>query len=125
MADGWPLFAELDGSRGDAAVGDGSRIVVYDSAGIFSAARVWWTFRVMGVEDVTVLNGGLSKWKREGLPLESGERALEIVRRLGTSATQLYRLLDQTNYRKSVDQLLRLLNILECDVDLVVRAKSA
>jgi hypothetical protein len=49
----------------------------------------------------------------------------EIVRRLGTSATQLYRLLDQTNYRKSVDQLLRLLNILECDVDLVVRAKSA
>lgn len=54
-------------------IGDGSRIVVYDSAGIFSAARVWWTFRVMGVEDVTVLNGGLPKWKREGLPLESGE----------------------------------------------------
>jgi len=54
-------------------IGDGSRIVVYDSTGIFSAARVWWTFRVMGVEDVTVLNGGLPKWKREGLPLESGE----------------------------------------------------
>ena len=49
----------------------------------------------------------------------------EIVRRLGTSAAQLYRLLDQTNYRKSIDQLLKLLNILECDVDLVVRAKSA
>ena len=30
-------------------IGDGSRIVVYDSAGLFSAARVWWTFRVMGV----------------------------------------------------------------------------
>jgi thiosulfate/3-mercaptopyruvate sulfurtransferase len=54
-------------------IGDGSRIVVYDSTGIYSAARVWWTFRVMGVEDVTVLNGGLPKWKREGLPLESGE----------------------------------------------------
>ena len=54
-------------------IGDGSRIVVYDSAGLFSAARVWWTFRVMGVEDVSVLNGGLPKWKREGLPLESGE----------------------------------------------------
>lgn len=54
-------------------IGDGSRIVVYDSKGLFSAARVWWTFRVMGVEDVTVLNGGLPKWKREGLPLESGE----------------------------------------------------
>lgn len=49
----------------------------------------------------------------------------EIVRRLGTSATQLYRLLDQTNYRKSVDKLLLLLHVLDCDVDLVVRAKSA
>lgn len=49
----------------------------------------------------------------------------EIVRRLGTSATQLYRLLDQSNYRKSVDQLLALLQVLDCDVDLVVRAKSA
>jgi len=53
-------------------VGDGSRIVVYDSSGLFSAARVWWTFRVMGVDDVSVLNGGLPKWKREGRPLESG-----------------------------------------------------
>ena len=49
----------------------------------------------------------------------------EIIRRLGTSPTQLYRLLDQTNYRKSVDQMLRLLQVLECDVELVVRAKSA
>ena len=49
----------------------------------------------------------------------------EIIRRLGTSAAQLYRLLDQTNYRKSVDQLVSLLQVLECDVDLVVRAKTA
>ena len=49
----------------------------------------------------------------------------EIIRRLGTSPTQLYRLLDQTNYRKSVDQVLRLLQALDCDVELVVRAKSA
>ena len=49
----------------------------------------------------------------------------EIIRRLGTSPTQLYRLLDQTNYRKSVDQLLRLLQVLDCDVELVIRAKSA
>ncbi len=49
----------------------------------------------------------------------------EIVRRLGTSAAQLYRLLDQTNYRKSIDQLLSLLQVLECDVDLVIRAKTA
>ena len=53
-------------------IGDGSRIVVYDSQGLYSAARVWWTFRVMGVDDVSVLNGGLPKWKQEGRPLESG-----------------------------------------------------
>ena len=44
----------------------------------------------------------------------------EILRRLRTSATQLYRLLDQTNYRKSLDQLLCLLSVLDCDVDIVV-----
>jgi hypothetical protein len=49
----------------------------------------------------------------------------EIIRRLDTSPTQLYRLLDQTNYRKSVDQMLRLLQVLGCDVQLVVRPKSA
>jgi hypothetical protein len=49
----------------------------------------------------------------------------EVVRRLGTSAAQLYRLLDQTNYRKSVDQVLALLQVLNCDVDLVVRTKTA
>lgn len=49
----------------------------------------------------------------------------EIVRRLATSATQLYRLLDQTNYNKSLDQLVSLLQVLDCQVELVVRAKSA
>ena len=45
----------------------------------------------------------------------------EIIRRLGTSPAQLYRLLDQTNYRKSVDQVLHLLHVLDCDVDVIVR----
>ena len=49
----------------------------------------------------------------------------EIIRRLGTSATQLYRLLDQTNYRKSVDQLVALLQVLDCEIDVVVRTKTA
>jgi len=48
----------------------------------------------------------------------------EIARRLSTSATQLYRLLDQTNDRKSIDQLLALLQVLDCDVDLVIRRKA-
>ncbi|PPC86194.1 MAG: 3-mercaptopyruvate sulfurtransferase, partial [Hyphomicrobium sp.] len=53
-------------------IGDGARIVVYDTTGIFSAARVWWTFRAMGHQDVAVLNGGLRKWKAEGRPLDDG-----------------------------------------------------
>jgi hypothetical protein len=49
----------------------------------------------------------------------------EIIRRLATSATQFYRLLDQTNTNKSVGQLLSLLHILDCDVDLVVRRRKS
>ena len=52
-------------------IGDGMRVVVYDSVGMFSAARVWWTFRVMGHGDVVVLTGGLPKWKAEGRPVTS------------------------------------------------------
>jgi len=48
----------------------------------------------------------------------------EIIRRLGTSASQFYRLLDQTNYQKSIDQLLSLLGVLECEVEFVVHAKA-
>ena len=47
----------------------------------------------------------------------------EIIRRLATSATQLYRLLDQTNYRKSIDRMLDLLHVLDCEVELTVRGK--
>lgn len=53
-------------------IGDGKRIVCYDAAGLFSAARVWWMFRVFGHDDVVVLDGGLPKWKAEGRPLEDG-----------------------------------------------------
>ncbi|WP_421737581.1 3-mercaptopyruvate sulfurtransferase [Caulobacter sp.] len=53
-------------------LGDGSRIVVYDSLGILPAARVWWHFRAMGHEDVAVLDGGLPKWIAEGHPTEDG-----------------------------------------------------
>jgi Rhodanese-related sulfurtransferase len=51
-------------------VGDGHQVVVYDSKGVWSAPRVWWTFRLMGKTDVAVLDGGLPKWKAEGRPLE-------------------------------------------------------
>lgn len=47
-------------------VGDGHQVVIYDGAGLFSAARVWWLFRLMGKTDVAVLDGGLPKWTSEG-----------------------------------------------------------
>ena len=47
-------------------VGDGHQIVIYDGAGLFSAARVWWLFKLMGQNDVAVLDGGFPKWKVEG-----------------------------------------------------------
>jgi thiosulfate/3-mercaptopyruvate sulfurtransferase len=53
-------------------VGDGMRIVVYDVDGLYSAARAWWTFRVMGHDDVAVLNGGLKKWNAEDRPIDDG-----------------------------------------------------
>lgn len=52
-------------------LGDGNRIIVYDTTGVSAAARVWWMFRVFGHEDVAVLDGGLGKWLAEGRPVTS------------------------------------------------------
>jgi thiosulfate/3-mercaptopyruvate sulfurtransferase len=51
-------------------IGDGHRVVVYDQNGVFSAARVWWMFRLFGHQDVAVLDGGLPKWKADGYEVE-------------------------------------------------------
>jgi thiosulfate/3-mercaptopyruvate sulfurtransferase len=54
-------------------LGDGMRFVVYDVTGLYAAARVWWTLRAYGAEEVRILGGGLPKWTKEGRPLETGE----------------------------------------------------
>jgi thiosulfate/3-mercaptopyruvate sulfurtransferase len=54
-------------------IGDGQTVVVYDGLGLFSAPRVWWTFRIFGVRDVYILDGGFPKWKAEGRRIELGE----------------------------------------------------
>ena len=54
-------------------VGDGHQIVVYDSKGLFSAARVWWLFRMMGHDKIAVLDGGLPKWVADGNPLDKAK----------------------------------------------------
>ena len=48
----------------------------------------------------------------------------ELIRRLGTSASQYYRILDQTNYRKSLDQVVTLLSVLDCECEIRVRKKK-
>ena len=62
-------FAEAMGEMG---ISESDDIVVYDAQGLFSAARVWWTLRIMGATRVRVLDGGLPKWRAEGRPLEHG-----------------------------------------------------
>jgi thiosulfate/3-mercaptopyruvate sulfurtransferase len=63
-------FAAEVGAMG---IGDGMTLVVYDGAGLFSAPRVWWTFRTFGAPDVRILEGGFPAWKTEGRPVETGE----------------------------------------------------
>ena len=50
-------------------IGDGHKVVIYDGAGLTSAARPWWMLRVFGHSDVAILNGGLPKWLAEGRPV--------------------------------------------------------
>ncbi len=52
-------------------VGNGKSVIVYDSVGLFSAARLWWMLKTFGHKHVSVLNGGLPKWEAERHPLES------------------------------------------------------
>ena len=67
-----PSAAQFAAAVGELGIGNGHRIVVYDVRGVVSAARVWWTFRTFGHDDVAVLDGGLRKWRAEGRPVESG-----------------------------------------------------
>lgn len=72
-------------------IGDGQKIVVYDSLGLFSAPRAWWTFKTMGVRDVAILDGGLPAWIGEGHELESGpvnKRERHFTARLDNSAVR-------------------------------------
>ena len=67
-----PSPEDFAAAVGRLGIADTDTIVVYDEAGIFSAPRVWWTFRTMGARDVRVLDGGGPKWRAEGRPTEAG-----------------------------------------------------
>jgi thiosulfate/3-mercaptopyruvate sulfurtransferase len=68
MLPGATQFGDALGALG---IGNDDTIVVYDSLGLYSAARVCWTFRVFGANNAFILDGGLPKWKAEGRPVES------------------------------------------------------
>ena len=64
-----PLENAFGNAVGALGVSNDHDVVVYDDRGLFSAARVWWTFRAMGHDRVAVLDGGLPKWRAEGRPV--------------------------------------------------------
>jgi len=70
MLPGPDAFGEAAGKLG---ISENDTIVVYDGLGLFSAPRVWWSFRIFGAKNVFILDGGLPAWKADNRPLESGE----------------------------------------------------
>ena len=67
-----PPPEQFSRDSGALGIGDGDMVVVYDTAGLFSAARVWFAFKAMGHDKIAVLDGGLPAWKAAGGTLESG-----------------------------------------------------
>jgi thiosulfate/3-mercaptopyruvate sulfurtransferase len=67
-----PSPAEFARAVGALGISDDSTIVVYDEIGMFTAPRVWWTFRTFGAKNVLILEGGGPKWRAERRPTETG-----------------------------------------------------
>jgi thiosulfate/3-mercaptopyruvate sulfurtransferase len=67
-----PSAAAFAAAVGAMGISERDTVVVYDGLGLFSAPRVWWTFRLFGARAVFVLEGGLPRWVAEGRPLETG-----------------------------------------------------
>ncbi len=88
MLPGPDQFGKAAGALG---IAETDTIVVYDGTGLYSAPRVWWTFRIFGAKNVFILDGGLPAWKADGRKLEAGEvkpgpRAFKAVMDTGAVA---------------------------------------
>ncbi len=57
---------------GEMGISHTDRIVIYDNVGVFSSARVWWNFKIMGAKNVYILAGGLTRWEEEGFETQAG-----------------------------------------------------
>ncbi len=67
-----PGPTQFAGAAGTLGIAETDTIVVYDGSGLYSAPRVWWTFRIFGAPDVFILDGGLPAWTAEGRAIEAG-----------------------------------------------------
>jgi thiosulfate/3-mercaptopyruvate sulfurtransferase len=61
-----PPEAQFEREAQKLGISSDSKIVVYDNLGIYSSPRVWWMFKVMGHDNIAVLNGGLPEWTKAG-----------------------------------------------------------
>jgi thiosulfate/3-mercaptopyruvate sulfurtransferase len=68
-----PGTTQFGAAVGALGISNDDTVVVYDSVGLYSSPRVWWTFRIFGAKNVYILDGGLPKWKAENRPLESND----------------------------------------------------
>ena len=68
-----PSASQFEAQIGALGIRSSTRVVVYDSYGLFSAARCWWMFKIFGHDNVAVLDGGLKKWLAEGRSVQTGE----------------------------------------------------
>lgn len=67
-----PTAEQFAGRMAEIGVSDGDRVVIYDDSAVKTSARAWFIFRMHGLREVAILDGGLGKWRAEGRPLEGG-----------------------------------------------------
>jgi thiosulfate/3-mercaptopyruvate sulfurtransferase len=67
-----PTAEQFAARMAELGISDGDRVVIYDDSGVKTSARAWFIFRLHGMREVALLDGGLGKWRAEGRPMESG-----------------------------------------------------
>ena len=72
-----PTAAQFAARMAEIGVRDGDRVVIYDDSGVKTSARAWFIFRLHGMREVALLDGGFGKWRAEGRPTESGAEVFD------------------------------------------------
>ncbi len=97
-----PTEEAFSSAVSDMNINNSDHVIIYDRLGIFSAPRVWWTFRAMGHNKVSILNGGLKKWLAEGQPVSTTPPATK-------TAQSSYKGVLNTNLVKSFEQVQKMI----------------